>query len=132
MTSSHIRFRIADFEVRISTFLFGLCFLLFTIFAEHVQAEDKPFGISKRVPWTTSRITGSPDPPPPYRIVRAFPKLTFKNPLLITRFPGTSRFLVGEFAGKIVSFPNDPNCARADVFFDLKTDLKSRDPAGKA
>src|SRR5262249_50758590 len=46
---------------------------------------QRPHGI----PWTTSRITGSPDPPPPYRIERAFPKLTFKNPLLLTRAPGT-------------------------------------------
>ncbi len=24
-----------------------------------------------RVPWMTSRVTGSPDPPPPFRVVRA-------------------------------------------------------------
>src|SRR5262245_53367754 len=49
---------------------------------------DKPFGIGRRVPWTTSRLTGSPDPPHPYRIERAFPRLRFKNPLLLARAPG--------------------------------------------
>src|SRR5262245_24832226 len=34
--------------------------------------ESKP---ADRVVWTTSRITGSPEPPPPLRAERAFPKL---------------------------------------------------------
>src|SRR5438034_722908 len=99
MTSSQIKSRISDFEFRISNSLCLLCCLLFPFFAERVQAADKPFGISKRVPWTTSRLMGSPDPPPPYKIVRAFPKLTFKNALLLTNAPGTERLFVGEQAG---------------------------------
>ena len=63
----------------------------------------RPFAIDKRVPWTTSRITGTPEPPPPYRIARAFPKLSFKNPLLMVRNPGSGRFFIGEQAGKIYS-----------------------------
>src|SRR5712692_3009546 len=55
-----------------------------------------PYGIEKRTPWTTSRITGSPEPPLPYRTERVFPKLTFKNPLLIRSAPGTERLFVGE------------------------------------
>ena len=35
----------------------------------------KPFGLEKRVPWTTSKVIGSPEPPPPYRTERVFPKL---------------------------------------------------------
>jgi putative heme-binding domain-containing protein len=92
---------------------------------------EQPFGIPKRVPWPTSRITGSPDPPPPYRIERVFPKLTFKNPLLITGAPGSNRFFVGEHAGKLYSFPIDPAAAKADLFLDLTTELKSWDAAGK-
>src|SRR5216684_1026426 len=59
---------------------------------------------SKRVPWTTSRITGSPEPPAPYRMERVFPKLEFKNPLLLVRAPGTNRLFVAEQAGPIYSF----------------------------
>src|SRR6266566_8937915 len=75
---------------------------------------DRPFGIDRRVPWTASRLAGSPDPPHPYRIERAFPRLRFKNPLLLARAPGLDRFFVGEHAGRLLSFPNDPYCAKAD------------------
>jgi putative heme-binding domain-containing protein len=88
---------------------------------------ERPFGIAERVPWTTSRVTGSPEPPPPYRIERAFPKLTFKNPLLITNAPGTERLFVGEHAGKLYSFPQDADVAKPDLFLDLTTELHSWD-----
>jgi putative heme-binding domain-containing protein len=108
-----------------------LCFLLSFSLASNMEAGDRPFGISKRIPWTTSRLTGSPEPPPPYKIVRAFPKLTFKNPLLLTNAPGTERLFIGEQAGKLYSFPNDPEVAKADLLLDLTTEIHSWDPQGK-
>jgi putative heme-binding domain-containing protein len=95
------------------------------------QRSGRPYGIDQRVAWTTSRITGSPEPPSPYKIERVFPKLTFKNPLLITRAPGTDRLFVGEHAGKIYSFPKDQGRDKADLFLDLTTELHSWDKAGK-
>src|SRR6266446_5626655 len=89
--------------------------------------STRPYVIDKRIPWTTSHITGSPEPPAPYRIERMFPKLIFKNPLLITSAPGTERLFVGEQAGKIYSFPKDPACSKADLFFDLSTELHGWD-----
>jgi putative heme-binding domain-containing protein len=77
---------------------------------------------AKRAAWTTSRITGSPEPPHPYRIERSFPNLVFKNPLLMVR--GGDRFFVGEHAGKIFSFPDDQKVKKADLFFDLTTELR--------
>ncbi len=79
----------------------------------------------KRMPWTTSHVTGTPEPPHPYKIVRAFPKLTFRDPLLMTMAPGGNRFFVGEQAGKIFSFPNDPNVEKADLFLDVTKDLQA-------
>jgi putative heme-binding domain-containing protein len=38
---------------------------------------------------------------------------------------------VGEHAGKIYSFPNDPACARADLFLDLTTELHNWDRNGR-
>jgi putative heme-binding domain-containing protein len=99
-------------------------------FSQEKRAE-RPYGIAKRTPWTTSRITGSPEPPHPYLVQRVFPKLTFKNPLLIRNAPGTDRLFVGEHAGKIYSFPNDPARAKADLFFDLTTEIHSWDKASK-
>lgn len=89
------------------------------------EPASRPYGLDKGVPWTTSRVTGSPEPPRPYRIVRAFPQLTFKNPLLLANAPGCNRLFVGEQAGKLYSFPNDQAAAKADLFLDLTTELKS-------
>ncbi len=86
------------------------------------HAADR--AIPPRKPWTTSRVVGSPEPPPPYRTVRAFPQVQFNHPLLLARAPGTDRLFVGEQEGKLYSFPNRPD-ARADLFLDLTKDLKT-------
>jgi putative heme-binding domain-containing protein len=93
--------------------------------ADGPKAEP-PHGIPRRVPWTTSHVTGSPEPPLPFAIERAFPKLQFKLPLLMARAGG--RFFVGEHHGKIFSFPDDQSAARADLFLDLSKEL-TRDKA---
>ena len=89
----------------------------------HTASSDGPK--AERPPaaarWTTSRITGSPEPPPPYKIERAFPHLAFKNPLLMARLG--DRFFVGEHAGKIFSFSDNQNVRRADLFLDLTSEL---------
>ena len=87
------------------------------------SASAKPFGIANRVPWATSRIRGTPEPPPPYQTARAFPRLTFSNPLDIAFAQGSDRIFVAEQYGKIFSFPNDQNCAKADLFADLPAQL---------
>jgi len=85
----------------------------------------------KRVPWTTSKITGSPDPPHAYRVVPAFPKLKFKNSLHITNAPGSDRLFVVEQGGKIFSFPNRQDVEKADLAIDVSKDLTSWKPGGK-
>ena len=85
---------------------------------------EKPFGLTKRVPWTTSRIVGSPDPPPPYRLKRVFPRLKFQGPVCIAEEPGTRRLLVGENAGKIYTFPlDDSNVEKPELFLDTNRSL---------
>ena len=54
----------------------------------------RPFGIEKKQPLTTSTVIGSPDPPPPYRPVRAFANLKLNFPINIDRVPGTDTLLV--------------------------------------
>lgn len=51
-------------------------------------AELRPHGLTERVPLTTSTVIGSPDPPPPYRAVQAFPQLVLNNPIMVRREPG--------------------------------------------
>jgi uncharacterized repeat protein (TIGR03806 family) len=75
--------------------------------------------VDRRVPWTTSKFAGTPEPPPPYIVEPAFPKLKFEQPVLFSCAPGTDRVFVGEVKGKLYSFPNDPDCGRIDLAFDL-------------
>jgi uncharacterized repeat protein (TIGR03806 family) len=80
------------------------------------KTERKAFGIDKRVPWTTSNVKGSPEPPPPYRTTPAFPKLMpFSEPLDLTWAPGTNRLWVAERWGKIYSFVNSKDVEKADL-----------------
>jgi len=85
-----------------------------------------------RAALTTSRVTGSPEPPPPFKIVRAFPNLKFEHPLLLARAPGMNRLFVGEQDGVLYSFVDKPD-AKADLFFDLRKELKTikQLPGGK-
>ncbi len=85
-------------------------------------AADPP-APPKRVPWTTSKITGSPEPPPPLRTVNPFPQVKLKNPLACVFAPGSDRLFVAEQGGRIVSFRPTPD-ATPELFADLRTELK--------
>ena len=79
---------------------------------------DEPKARS-RTPWTTSRIKGTPEAPPPYKIEPAFPNLKFDHPVALVSVKGSDRLFMAEQAGKIHSFPNDPNCGKTDLVLDL-------------
>ena len=83
-------------------------------------AKQKPYGITERVEWKTSKVRGRPEPPLPFKAKRVFPHLTFKNPTVLTSAPGTDRLFLTENSGKIFSIPADPNCKQADLFLDTK------------
>jgi glucose/arabinose dehydrogenase len=88
------------------------------------RADDapvrKPYGIEKRVPWTTSHIRGTPDPPTPYRTTVAYPNLPrFTEPLELTTAPGIERFFVSERLGKLYSFALDRATDQADLLLDV-------------
>lgn len=78
-------------------------------------------GLDKRVPWTTSRITGSLETPPPYRTERIFPALKFREPVTIQPMPGADRMCVVELHGKVFTFPDDNACNQADLAADFGT-----------
>src|SRR4051812_23749410 len=90
------------------------------------SSADEPAAPAARKPWTTSKVVGSPDPPPPYKAVRVFSNVQFKQPLLIARAAGTDRLFVGEREGGLYSVANRPD-AKKEPFFDIKKDLKSID-----
>lgn len=81
----------------------------------------KATGIEKRVPWTTSKVIGSPEPPPPYKTEPAFPKLPkFEEPLDLTYAPGTDRLFVAGRWGKVWSFVNKKDADKADLVLEFK------------
>ena len=86
--------------------------------------NERPHGIAMRIPWTTSRIAGTPEPPPKYTVQRAFPKIKFDQPVFIAQEPGTDRFLVAELGGKIYSFTAEsPDDASRELFLDTKRQI---------
>ncbi len=84
---------------------------------------------SPRVPWTTSRITGSPEAPPPFVVPRVFSSAKFKEPVFIVWSPKLGRYLVGERRGAIYSLaPGEDSLP--ELAFDLTAELnKSTWPA---
>src|SRR5690349_5162770 len=95
--------------------------LLFILFSFAACAVDtKPFGIEKRELWTTSRVIGSPDPPPPYITEAAFPKLQFDHAVDVVPAPGSDRLFLAEHqSGHILSFPNRSDVDKPELFLDL-------------
>jgi len=86
------------------------------------SAQDKS---GERVPWTTSHLTGSPEPPPPLRSERVFPNLNFKAPVQLVPFPDRRRWVLVEEHGNLYSFPNDPACEKADLLIDLRKEIRN-------
>src|SRR3954463_4796222 len=81
-----------------STFVLVPILLLVT-FATAVPADDrpgepKPFGLERRIPWNDSRVVGSPDPLPPFKVGRAFASLKVEQPLTLPPEPGTDRLFI--------------------------------------
>lgn len=74
---------------------------------------------NERAPWTVSRMVGTPEPPPPYATELAFPRLKFEAPIVMGVAKGIDRLFVGEYGGKVYSFPKDPKQAKADLAIDL-------------
>jgi putative heme-binding domain-containing protein len=89
-----------------------------------IAAAQPTPAAAKRTPWTTSRVVGSPDPPPPYKVVRAFANLKFDKPLLMARAPGSDRLFIGEQDGVLYSFVNKSD-AKAELFCDLGKEIKT-------
>jgi uncharacterized repeat protein (TIGR03806 family) len=58
--------------------------------AENVAGK---LGIEKLAPLVTSRVVGSPDPPLPYRVVRALPNLKLTFPICVARVPDSNVLL---------------------------------------
>jgi uncharacterized repeat protein (TIGR03806 family) len=108
--------------VLVAVILGALAAWIFLRSAPTTQAADKAapkVGLEKRIPWTTSKVRGSPEPPSPFRTEIAFPKLKkFDEPLDLEKLPGTDRIVVVERYGRIFTLPTKRDIAQADLLLD--------------
>lgn len=81
--------------------------------------ESRAGAGATRVPWTQSRIIGSPEPPLPLVLERVYPQLEFDKPVSIHPLPGSQRLVVCEQGGKIYSFDRHAEPAAADLLADF-------------
>lgn len=63
------------------------------------DGDAGPFGIDVRVPWTSSRVEGSPDPPLPYVVEKVFTGIEWNQPIYAEREPGTENLVVIQKGG---------------------------------
>jgi len=83
----------------------------------------------QRAPWTTSRVHGSPEPPPPYRMERIYPRLAFKQPVEMIDFPGGTKVCVVERLGQIHLFDRTESAAETTLLLDGGNDLEGLNAA---
>ncbi|OYW17495.1 MAG: hypothetical protein B7Z55_12400, partial [Planctomycetales bacterium 12-60-4] len=79
---------------------------------------------AERVSWTSSKVTGTPDPPLPFRTERVWSGVNFHQPTLLATVPHSDRMLVGEQAGKLWSFPMRDDVTTKDLVIDLQVAIK--------
>lgn len=87
---------------------------------QKARQSGQPFGIEKRVPWTTSTITGSLEPPAPYKLEQLWPHFEISQPVELVSAPGSDRMFLLEVQGRIVSFKYKDPQAQLEPFADLK------------
>src|ERR1041385_7018374 len=92
-------------------------------------AAEPPYGIDHRIPWTTSRVVGSPDPPLPYTVEKTFTNIHWRAPIFLTPEPDTDSLLVVQQGGekerpsKILRLRDDPKTDQAQAFLEVSNRL---------
>jgi uncharacterized repeat protein (TIGR03806 family) len=87
------------------------------------------------VAWTSSRVIGTPEPPPPLRTRKLYDHVRFSAATSLAVAPGSDRFFVTELWGAVYSLPADRDCRQPDSFVhigDLVARLNQGRPADEA
>src|SRR6185503_3044328 len=88
-------------------------------------------GSRPRVPWTNTRLVGTPDTPPPFHATPAYPQLKPKHPIAAMREPGANRIVYlenygyDELRGVLRRFEARPDVTEAEVLLELKEHVYS-------
>ena len=96
------------------------CLLVLVVLFNVYSVDKISANAQQRIAWTQSRVSGSPEPPKPYAVKRAYPKLNFKSPVEVMPLGRTGRMMLLEVGGKLWTFDDDPECEQADLAIDVK------------
>ncbi len=75
---------------------------------------------AERVPWSSGRVVGSPNPPAPYAVSRIHPQINIESPVDLCFAPDGGRLFVAEQGGKIWSFDPATPGASPSLAIDLR------------
>jgi len=82
-------------------------------------------GDTQRIPWTESRLTGTAEPPLPWRVTRCYEKLPLKAPVYLRAEPGTRRILYvdhkaeGTEPGGLRAFQDDADSIESEPILTM-------------
>ncbi len=82
------------------------------------------FDTLHRVEWTGSHVVGSPDPPLPFTVKKAWPNFVVKQPLYLLEEPGTDNLLLLQHLGiwngpsRVLRLKNSQDVDHADVLIE--------------
>lgn len=91
-----------------------------------------PYGLDLRAPLGPFLNSGLPPelPPGQWAAVKAFPNLTFPNPIGMVQAPDTNRFYVHCREGQIYFFDDNPNTTNKSLFLDISARTQGWDDCG--
>ncbi|MFK7819681.1 MAG: sorbosone dehydrogenase family protein, partial [Planctomycetaceae bacterium] len=72
--------------------------------------------------WHTSRVVGSPEPPPPYSVQLAFPNLRFETPIEVLYDNPSDTYVVAQQDGKVLAFANQREIEQSWLLLDVKAE----------
>ena len=101
----------------------ALCFAM--MLTATARAADPVYGLDKRPAWQNETLKGFPDPLPPYRTVRTFPKFEKKGLLCAGAIPNSSWLWVSTHVdgyggpGKVFMFEDLPDMSEPELQIEI-------------
>jgi len=86
------------------------------------SAPERPYGLEKRIPWTSSKVIGSPEPPLPFTLQRAIPQLKFNVAITVVPEPGAQRLVLLQYDGKLFAISGQGDERTSVPWGDLEPD----------
>jgi uncharacterized repeat protein (TIGR03806 family) len=104
-------------------------FLIISLVAVLTPSKgEERFGLEKLVPWDSTRLSGTPEPPLPYTVEKTFSKHVWKSPIYIVQEPVADRLWAVQASGdgkgaQIVRISADPDSAESEMILELPHQL---------